>query len=281
ISFAGWNLFGSFAVVMKNQGVNILLNVFFGPVVNAARGVSSQVSTSLTSFVVNFQTALRPQIIKSYASENIKYHLELVFSGAKYSYFLLYLLSLPILLETETILQLWLKIVPEFSVIFVRLVIIAALIDSLSVTLMASIQATGKIKLYQVVIGLLMFSILPISYVFFKLGFSPQSTYYVALVIFIFIVIARIFTVKKQISFLIGDYMNQVISKAFFVTVFSVLLSYSVLNFMEVGLLRLLVIFIIAIFSTLIGIYFFGINENERYKTHKFIISLYRRLKKK
>ncbi|WP_291806621.1 lipopolysaccharide biosynthesis protein [Lutibacter sp.] len=265
-SFAGWSLFGSFSVVMKNQGVNVLLNIFFGPTVNAAKGISAQINGALSSFVQNFQTALKPQMIKSYAAGDIRYHLQLAFSGAKYSYFLLLFLSLPILLEMETILVFWLKNVPEFTTIFARLVVISALVDALSVTLVASIQATGKVKNYQIMIGSLFLVILPFSYLFFKLGFSPQSTYYVALVIFSIILVARLFLVKKQIDFAISDFLKFVFFKALIVTICSIFLPFLVIYYFEPGFLRFFIVVIASLVSTLFFTYFFGTEIEEKQK---------------
>src|SRR5690606_13730712 len=133
--------------------VNILLNIFFGPAINAARGIAFQVRGAVNSFVYNFQIAMNPQIIKSYAINDLKYMHELIYQGAKYSFFLLFVISLPILFETEMILRLWLKIVPDYTVIFTRLVIINILIDSVSGPLMTGAQASGKIKVYQALVG--------------------------------------------------------------------------------------------------------------------------------
>ena len=138
MSYAGWNLWGNAASVIMGQGVNILLNIFFGPVVNAARGIAYQVRGAVQQFVGNFQMAMNPQIIKLYASDNIQQMHQLIFRGAKYSFFLLFIMSLPILLETEIILRLWLKTVPEYTVIFTRLIIVNILIDSISGPLMTA-----------------------------------------------------------------------------------------------------------------------------------------------
>ena len=166
MSYAGWNLWGNAAGVIMGQGVNVLLNIFFGPAVNAARGIAYQVRGAVNSFVTNFQMAMNPQIIKYFATDDLKHMHQLIFQGAKYSFFLLFILSLPILLEAEIILKLWLKIVPEYAVIFTRLIIINILIDSISGPLMTAANASGKIKLYQGIVGGLLILNLPVSYIF-------------------------------------------------------------------------------------------------------------------
>ena len=143
LNYAGWNLFGGLAGVSKGQGVNILLNLFFGPTVNAARAISFQVSGAVNMFVTNFQVAINPQIIKSYAIEDKKYMHELIFRGSKFSFYLLYVISLPILFETQFVLNIWLTNVPDYTQIFTRLIILNVLIDSLSGTLMTA--AKGKL----------------------------------------------------------------------------------------------------------------------------------------
>lgn len=271
ISFTGWNMFGSFATVMKNQGVSIILNIFFGPALNAAKAVSAQVENALTSFVTNFQTAMKPQIVKSYASNETSFLLNLIFSGAKYSYFLFFAISLPILLETEYILKLWLRIVPEFSVVFVRLTIITALVDTLSVTLMNSMQATGKIKVYQIVIGALLLSILPISYFFFKFGYPPESTFIVGLVIFSIILFARIFLVKKYISFSFFEFLKEVIWKAGIVSIVSAILPILVIYYFEPTFYRLVLTVVVSLAASLATIYFIGMNKDEKSKIRQVI----------
>lgn len=277
ISFASWNLFGSIAVVAKNQGVNVLLNVFFGPAINTARGIAIQVNSALTSFVTNFLTALRPQIIKSYASDDIDFHLKLTFNGARYSYFLLFILSLPVLLETETILKIWLKTVPDFTAIFVRLVIISALIDTLSSTLTASIQATGKIKKYQSIVGFLHLSIFPLSYLFFRLDYSPESTYYITIVVYLIILIARVGLVKKQIDFSIHNYFKSVVVKSFLVSIVSVAIPLVLMSFMNESFIRLLIIVTTSLIVTTGAIFLIGINNDERKVVKNIFLSKFGR----
>lgn len=164
-SYAGWNLWGNMAAVGMDQGVNILLNIFFGPVVNAARGIAYQLSSAVRMFVSNFQMAVNPQIVKRYAVEDITSMHKLIFVSSKASYLLLLFLGLPLAIEANFVLSLWLGDVPEYTVVFVRLVIVIMLIDSLSGSLITAAQATGRIKLYQTLVGGLLLFIVPISYI--------------------------------------------------------------------------------------------------------------------
>ncbi|MFM5191698.1 MATE family efflux transporter [Aeromonas media] len=196
-SYTGWNLFGNLASVITNQGVNILLNIFFGATVNAARAIAYQVNSAVMGFVSSLQMAINPQIIKSYANENYQYMLQLVFAGARYSFFLLYILAVPFLLKTESVLGLWLGIVPKYASEFCRLVVIDSLIISISGTLMTAFQATGNIRRYQVVVGLLIMCNLPCSYILLKNGFDANVTMLVSIFISLVAFLCRVILLSK------------------------------------------------------------------------------------
>lgn len=172
-SFAGWNFIGGTASLLKTQGVNVLLNLFVGPVLNAARGIAGSVNTVVCSFANNFMTALRPQITKSYASGNYSYMMSLVERGARFSFYTIFILTLPVLFETDFILTLWLTQYPEHTVNFIRLVLLASLCDVLSNTLITLQAATGKIRNYQLAVGGMLIMNFPLSYLCLKFGFPP------------------------------------------------------------------------------------------------------------
>ncbi|MBL0449709.1 hypothetical protein [Aeromonas caviae] len=196
-SYTGWNLFGNVAAVATNQGINILLNLFFGATVNAARAIAFQVNSAVTGFVSSLQMSINPQIIKSYATDNHNYMLQLVFSGARYCFFLLYFLSVPFLLQAETILNIWLGVLPDYSAMFCRLVIIDSLIISLSGTLMTAFQATGRIKSYQMVVGGLILCNLPLSYLFLSLGYNAQVTMWISIIVSLVALFVRVFLLSR------------------------------------------------------------------------------------
>ena len=264
LSYAGWNLWGNIAGVMMNQGINILLNIFFGPVVNAARGIAYQINGAVNSFVSNFQTAMNPQIVKSYASNNKEYMHKLIYKGAKYSYYLLFMLSLPVIIETESILTWWLKIVPEHSVLFCRLILINALIDCISGPLMTAAQASGKIKVYQSIVGGLLLSILPISYVLLKLGYPAETTIYVNIFISVIALVFRLFIISPLVSLKKGMFLQKVIIKILLVTLLSIVVPY--LCFLQISneIIRFFSVFITSIASAFSIIYFIGIESEER-----------------
>lgn len=264
INYAGWNLWGNAAGVIMGQGVNILLNIFFGPVVNAARGIAFQVQGAINQFVINFQMAMNPQIIKSYAAGDLKYMHQLIFQGAKYSFFLLYILSLPIIIETEAILKLWLKIVPMYTVIFTRLVIINILVDSVSGPLMVAAQASGKIKLYQSVIGGILILNLPFSYLFLKLGFSPELTMYVSIGISILCLFIRLVILEKIVNIDVYGFIKSVIVKSIIVGLLSVLAPLGIYMHMDASLDRLIIVGLVSIVITIGTVIIVGLNKIER-----------------
>ena len=264
ISFASWNLWGSLSAVLYNQGINVLLNIFFGPVVNAARAIAYQIRSAVDAFVQNFQMALRPQIIKSYASDDLKYMHQLVFQGAKYSFFLLFILTLPILLETKIILNLWLKTVPDYTVVFTRLVIINILIDVVSGTLMTAAQASGKIKLYQGIVGGLLLLNLPVSYLFLKLGFSPEVTLYISIGISIIAFFARLKIVCPLVNLSIIGYFRNVVFLIMPVSMISLVFPLLIQYFLPDGFYRLIIVVFSAILSVTVTIFYVGLSRNEQ-----------------
>lgn len=264
MSYAGWNLWGNFAGVTFNQGINILLNIFFGPVINAARGIAYQVNGTVNGFVSNFQIAMNPQIVKSYASDDRQYMHQLIFRGSRYSFFLLFFITLPILLEAEIILKWWLKVVPEYTSLFCRLVLINTLIDCISGPLMTAAQATGKIKKYQAVVGGLLLLILPISYILLKIGFPPQTTLYVSISVSIVALFARLWIISPLVNLSILTFTRLVLVRVLWVTmiavIFPLLIKYSV----NKELIRFFAVCIVSVLSVTASIYWFGLRKEEQ-----------------
>lgn len=278
VSYSGWNLFGDIAAVAKGQGINIILNMSFGPVVNAARGVAMQVQGVVNSFVRNFQTAVKPQIIKSYAASKKEYMASLVIRSSKFSFYLLYILSLPIILEIDQVLKLWLKTVPDYSSIFTILVLIIVLIDSVSGPLMTAIQATGKIKVYQAIVGSLLTLILPISYILLKQGFSPEITLYVNIVISVIALSFRLYFVRKLLLFPIELFIKEVVLKNILIVIISFSLPLIIKKTMDPNIVRLIIICIISIMWTSIVIFFLGLDKKEKNVGVKLIENIWTKI---
>lgn len=262
--FAGWNFIGSSSGILKEQGINILLNIFSGPTINAARGIAVQVSTAVTQFSQNFITAINPQITKSYASGKHEYMMFLVEKGAKLSYFMLFTLSLPIIINTPYILNLWLGEYPDYSVIFIRLILISSMHESISSTLVTAMLATGKIKNYQIVIGGILFLNVPASYIALKLGYPPESVLVVSIILSVACLLARIYMLRKMINLSVKSFIANVYSRILLVSIISFILPYFLNPYIGNGLKSFIASCAVCLTLTLVTIYFIGCSKTER-----------------
>lgn len=197
-TFAGWNMYGSFAFVMINQGMNMLLNMFFGPVVNASCAIAMQVHTAINGFAVNFTMAVNPRIVQDYAQGNKEGVFQLVFYSSKFSFFLLLLLASPIFLDTEWILKIWLRQTPDYSVVFVRLILIQMLIRILQNPLHTLMHATGRMKKYQLIDGTLLLLNIPVSYWLLKEGGDATVVFTVSILLTFVALLALLYVVKSE-----------------------------------------------------------------------------------
>ena len=266
LSFSGWNLFGAISGLFTNVFVNVLLNNYFGAAVNAARGMATQVSSAVSGFMQNFLTAAKPQIIKYWSSGDKQAMYMLIARTAKFGFFLMLFMALPVLFETEALLGIWLKKVPDYTAIFTRLVVIGVLIDTLSYPLMTAAQATGKVALYQSVVGSMLWMNLPISWLFLKAGYPPQSTSWVAISISIVCLFLRLVLVRRVTGLPIRLFFKSVILPTSFVTVLSLLLPFYVLREMVSGYFRILIQSAACIFSIGSSIMLLGLSSTERNK---------------
>lgn len=199
LNFCGWNFIGSSAAILNGQGINILTNVFFGVTLNAARGIATQVETAVNSFVQNFMMAMNPQITKSYAAEEYNHVNLMIIFGTKYAFYLLWLFALPIWLNPDYILHLWLKEVPSYGALFVQLALIYQLCQNLSQCLYTAMLATGKIKKYQIIVGGLSILAFPTAYFFFKIGLTGEWGYWAMIIFSIVCLFARLILLKDMI----------------------------------------------------------------------------------
>ena len=276
--FAGWSMFGNLSGVLFGQGLNMLLNVFFGPVVNAARAVSVQVQGAIQQFVGNFQMALNPQITKTYATEKMDDMHKLMYRSARFSFYLLFFLSLPVLFETEFILTVWLKNVPENAVIFLRIMICISLIYTLSNPLMVANQATGKVKRYQAICGSILLMILPVSYVCLKLGCPAYSVFIVHFVMEFIAKLARMIILRPLIGIQVSDYIKNIYIKVLSVTGLSVVVPFIIYLNMTDSVLRFFTVCITCILSVGTVAYTVGLSSNERCFVKTKIIGFYNRV---
>lgn len=215
--FAGWNLFGSIAWLLRDQGVNIILNLFFGPVINAARGVAMQVSSAVMGFISNFQVALNPQITKNYANGNLQEMEKLTYLGIKFSFIILFLLAFPLALNIDYVLHLWLEEVPEYTGLFVTLILIDALSGNLfGIPLMTSLSATGKIRNYQVTVSLVILFIVPIGYVALKMGYDAAVVFYISIIFTLLSGFVRFLFCRSQLGYSMRRMTSKVLIPLFF-----------------------------------------------------------------
>jgi O-antigen/teichoic acid export membrane protein len=262
--FTGWNLFGSIAWVFKNQAINILLNQFFDPMVVAARGIASTANSAVVSFSLNFSSALRPQIIKDCAIGHTTELKLLVFFGSKATYFLLYLFFLPLILEMPTVLALWIKNMPEHTVIFTRLILIDALIDSISYPLASRIQATGKIKLYQSIAGGFLLLNLPVSWAILLFGAPAYSVTIVAICLTFAAFITRLLIAKLLVAYSISSFLCDVLLPVCAASLLSAILPLFLCYVLEPGFPRAFIVACISIVSTCVFMYLIVLNMSEK-----------------
>lgn len=274
LSYAGWNMIGAISNILRSNGINIVLNLFFGPVVNAARAIANQIYVAINTLIINFYLAVRPQITKSFASNEHNYFINLVHKSSKFSYFIVLFITMPIIIETEFILEIWLNQVPQYSVLFTRLILIALITETINNQLIAAIQASGKIKIYQIVISSILMTVLPISYLLFNLGAAPEYAFYVSIVLIVFNFVPQLIIVKKTIKFSIRNYLRLVVLPILLVTISSYPMLIFIHSVFDYGLFRFIVVCFSSVFILFCSIYFFGLSKSERSMFNSFYNNL-------
>ena len=264
MSFAGWSFWGNIAGILYTQGLNMLLNVFFGPVVNAARAIAVQVQGAVQHFVSNFQMALNPQITKTYASGEIDQMHMLMFRSARFSFLLLFFIAFPLLLETDFILQLWLKTVPDNAVIFTQIMICISLIYTTANPCVIANQATGKVKIYQMVVGGILLLILPISYIVLKLGAPAYSVFIVHFCVESVAQFSRMYMLRKLINLPMWQYMKNIYIPIVTTVAVAIILPVIVRMQVEEGWLRFIAVGFTCVLSVGISVFFIGFTKLER-----------------
>ena len=263
-SFSFWNFIGGTAGLLKDQGVNILINLFTAPAVNAARGIAMQLNGMIAQFSGNFMGALMPQVTKYYASGELTEMHKLMFRGTRFSYYIFMFIAIPLFFEVETVLQVWLGQVPEHTALFTRLALLLSLLEMWSSVLITAQNATGRIRNYQLVVGTILLLNFPLSYLMLYLGFMPEITLVVALVVGVACLIARLCFLRKTILLPVRDYLYQVVFNTAFVTLLSSVLPYLCSRFISNVWFNFFGVCIVSVISSLVVIYFVGCNQSER-----------------
>lgn len=272
ISYSGWNLFGATAGVVKYQGLNVLLNVFFAPSVNASRGISAQVNTGVYQFSNNFFMAVRPQIVKYYAQGDLDNMFKLVVRSAKITVFLLFALAVPLIIDTPYVINLWLGQEPDYVVVFTRLMLIISVVEGMAHPIMASCHATGRVALYQSVVGSIIILNIPISFVFLKEGYAPPVVYVISLFITIVAFYVRLLILKRLIpSFPVFRFNYESVVRGVMVLALSVIVPVWFHQYYSGSLLYLIFLILIYEISLLFSILILGLDNAERKTLFLFI----------
>ncbi len=279
--FAGWNLIGSSSAVLRDQGGTVLLNMFFGPTVNAAQGIAAQINGKVMAFAGSFMTAMNPQITKSYASGDMDYLYKLIYKGSRFSFCLMLFFALPVWLNTHFVLKVWLGVVPDHTIWFARFMMCFVMLEALSNTIIIAVKATEKIKKYQIVVGGLQMLNLPLTYLIFKLGCPPESQLIMAVFIGHITLAARLMITKKLLGLSPGLFFRKVYINVLSVTVVAMTIPFLVINSMNEGWICLIVSTLLSLICVPLSAYFVGCDMNEKSMIRGKLVSLYSKILKK
>lgn len=264
LSFSGWTVTSHLSVILRTQGVNVLLNIFFGTVVNAAQGIAMQMSNAINGLSSSFTQAMNPQIVKSYAAGDLDRMRALVMNGCRFSFFLVLLFSLPVLVETEALLELWLREVPDYTVVFVRLLLVQVLIESFASIMGTAQGATGRVKVYHLTVSSLGLMNLPLSYALLRSGFEPYSVFCVALVLSLAIGLGRLIFLRKSIGLSVRGFAGGVLSRCLLVGLLSPLVPLYLQRLVPSTLPGSLAVCLACWLSVLAAVVTVGIRREER-----------------
>lgn len=262
--FASWNFIGTSAGILKNYGVDIIVNIFYGVTLNAARGIAMQVNTAISKFTQNFMTALNPQIVKSYAEEDFQRLDFLIQQGTRFAFYLMLIITLPILFEMNKILEIWLVNVPAYAVLFTQLQVLNSLIAILSSTLIMAMLATGNIRNYQIMVGSLSMFNFPISWICLYIGLPVYITYLISIVIEFACFAGRLYMANKIMKINVKMFLNDVLLNVIKVSIISSLVPIIIAMTMDDNMLRFILIFVSCVCFTIISILFIGLKNAER-----------------
>lgn len=264
-AFAGWTMNGNLAVIGYTQGLNILLNIFFGPAVNAARGIAVQVQSVCQQFCSNFQMALNPQLTKCYAQGDIDNMQRLLIKSSKFSFYILFFIVLPLTLEAEFVLKLWLGTVPEHTVSFLRLILVVGLLYTLSNPIIVSVHATGKLKKFQIIEGTMLLTIVPIAYVLLRFfSIPPEYVFLVHIVVEMITQYARLKIVLPMIDMKLGVYLHRVIVPIVEVAILTPIIPFVVYSQSGAGVVSFFLVCIVCVICASLVIYTIGCTKSER-----------------
>ncbi|MCM1451645.1 MAG: hypothetical protein NC102_05265 [Clostridium sp.] len=263
-SFSGWNFLHYFSWIMSTQGVNFLINIFFGVSFNAARGIANTVGGAVKSFVYNFMAAFNPQITKSYANKDFDYAFSLVNKGTKYSWYMMYVFVVPVCMESKTILSIWLVEVPPMAHIFLIFTMFESIALLSGESLYKLILADGRVKTYSIAVSLYQVLIFPLTWLAYKMGLPVWSSYPIFIFVFFTINIIRLIILYNNISYNWIQFVNEVLKPCFKVSIISFIPPIILSLFLHDGVSRLVIMIPFCIASVMFTIYVFGLSSVER-----------------
>lgn len=278
LSFSGWTIFGSFGYILHTQGIAIVINLFFNVAVNAAQGIANQINGIVTQFVSNFLRALNPQVVKTYAAGELDNMHNLIIRGCKIAFCLLAFFVIPLVLETPTILSVWLGVVPEYAVLFVRLVLIISLCNSFSGLLATAKGATGDIKSYQITLTTIGAFHVPLAWLAFELGCGPEYSMYIYLVIVVILQIVRVWFVCNSLHLSKRRLFVEVVMRCSGVFVMSLILPIIMHYSLPVSLLSTILICFTSMACVVITTLFIALTRHERNMLLSYILKELKRL---
>lgn len=261
ISFSGWNIFGSSVGFANGQGINILLNIFCGTVVNAARGISVIICNFVSQFVNNFQTAVNPQLIKLFAAKEYEKMYRLTVNSCRINGYLFLMIAIPAGIEIKFLLKLWLGEYPQYTEAFVQIILLQALLNTLDRPLITHIHASGKVKMPNLTGGIVLLMVLPISYILLKLGYSPIVVAWANSLIWIGDNINAIYWPHKYTGIPVKLILIQIYGNIFFGGLIMLLIPYLVSTTMKEGLARFLIVGFVSAFTSVVVFYFWGMTS--------------------
>ena len=264
-SFAGWNTLGNLGFSVKDQGANIILNLFFGTTINAARGIALQVNGIINNFSQNFLMALNPQITKQYASNNIQQSVDLVYAGCRFSFYLLMLISIPFILHKDYLLFLWLKNVPEYTDLFLQFTLMAAIVEVMSNPLTTALQATGKIRNVQLTVCIIMLCELPAAYLILKTGGEPYMTMYPTLVTALLKLFFRFYFLKREVLiYRLKYFLFSIVLRNLFIAIISYCISYKLVSYFSINFISFIASTLLITLINIFLIYLLGLSAKEK-----------------
>ena len=265
LAFTGWNAFGSFSISVREQGLNMILNLFFGPIMNSARGIAYQVTGAINGLVQSLSVASQPQIMQNYAQGFHSHALQLMFSISKLGYILMYMMAVPVILEIHCILSIWLgDTVPEYTAPFIRIIILTSLFNTLNAQISTMVHASGNMRNYQVITSLFCLLILPFSYIYLRYFNNPVGVFFIMLSIIAINYIISLFILKTIMEFSLLRYIKDVVFPLMLSSVVSIVIPILAHYLISPGFLRLLIVTILSIISVGLTFYLISLNKGEK-----------------